>query len=262
MSDTEINLSMFSDEALQKELERRFKLDEKRLLQLAEMGWNKEYIVEQICWLIKNQANLVETQNHILKVQGRLFKFLEKHQDEYHEVINALKSTQYPIRAITHTIELNGGFEVLLGKMTHLQLLHHCDVILITIPEEVFEFFEDKSDVLHATEHILINTMKDEILNYDPEAIISYGGSVFENFRETRKPTILIYATEGIPFLFGEIKQIIKDAYNNIKNCPCVNGCHSCIISEGLGNDNDNLNKDSKASAIFLLAKMVEGIEE
>jgi DEAD/DEAH box helicase domain-containing protein len=78
---------------------------------------------------------------------------------------------------------------------------------------------------------------------------------------QTGGPTIFIY--DGHPggvgitrTAFGRFEELCRDAYRLIAECPCREGCPSCVQSPKCGNLNEPL---SKLGASLLLARMLGG---
>ena len=86
-------------------------------------------------------------------------------------------------------------------------------------------------------------------------------GGLSTNFHpQTGRPTIFIY--DGHPGGVGITRQgfrsfetVVADAHRLIAECPCREGCPSCVQSPKCGNLNDPL---SKAGARELMARMLE----
>ncbi len=97
---------------------------------------------------------------------------------------------------------------------------------------------------LHAVEHGMIGIYSIFAMN-DRWDI----GGMSTNFHyQTKSPTIFIYDgyEGGIGYSevgFNNLESILMATYKNIKNCKCINGCPSCILSPKCGNANDHLDK-------------------
>lgn len=74
-------------------------------------------------------------------------------------------------------------------------------------------------------------------------------GGMSTNFHnQTEKATIFIYDGFEGGIGYGEVgferlEDILKATYKNIKNCKCISGCPSCILSPKCGNANEYLDK-------------------
>ncbi|WP_028950914.1 DEAD/DEAH box helicase [Sulfurihydrogenibium subterraneum] len=74
-------------------------------------------------------------------------------------------------------------------------------------------------------------------------------GGMSTNFHnQTEKASIFIYDgfEGGIGYAevgFERVEEILKATYKNIKNCKCISGCPSCILSPKCGNANEYLDK-------------------
>jgi DEAD/DEAH box helicase domain-containing protein len=86
-------------------------------------------------------------------------------------------------------------------------------------------------------------------------------GGLSTNYHpQTGRPTIFIY--DGHPGGVGITRQgylrfetLVADAHRLIFECPCQDGCPSCVQSPKCGNLNEPL---AKAGALELLARMLE----
>jgi DEAD/DEAH box helicase domain-containing protein len=108
---------------------------------------------------------------------------------------------------------------------------------------------------LHATEHAQIAVLP-LIAMCDRWDI----GGLSTNFHlQTHGPTIFLY--DGHPggigiarTAFGRFEELCHDAHRLIAECPCTDGCPSCVQSPKCGNLNEPL---SKAGACLLLERML-----
>lgn len=97
---------------------------------------------------------------------------------------------------------------------------------------------------LHAVEHGMIGIYSIFAMN-DRWDI----GGMSTNFHyQTKSPTIFIYDgyEGGIGYSevgFNNLENILLTTYKNIKNCKCIDGCPSCILSPKCGNANESLDK-------------------
>jgi DEAD/DEAH box helicase domain-containing protein len=91
------------------------------------------------------------------------------------------------------------------------------------------------------------------------------GGLSTNVHQQTGKPTIFIY--DGHPGGVGITRRgyemfdvLVSDAARLVGECPCAEGCPSCVQSPKCGNLNDHLHK---AGAIELMGKMLAaGLDE
>ncbi len=86
------------------------------------------------------------------------------------------------------------------------------------------------------------------------------GGLSTNGHQQTGGPTIFIYDGHpggvGITRMgFRSFETLVGDAYRLIHECPCKEGCPSCVQSPKCGNLNEPLHK---AAALELLTRMVE----
>ena len=121
--------------------------------------------------------------------------------------------------------------------------------LLLTFSEDTMRIAErrggDPAGALHALEHALIAMMPAHVLcdRWD------LGGFSSEQFPGTGDPAVLIYdgyaggvglaekAFERFPALAASTKAMIRE-------CPCEEGCPSCIYSPKCGNENRPLDKE------------------
>jgi len=104
---------------------------------------------------------------------------------------------------------------------------------------------------LHGAEHAVIGVMPFHVMcdRWD------IGGVSTIRHPDTGSPTVFVYdGFEGGIGLceraFEFIGDILKMAYELVKDCPCDEGCPACIYSPKCGNDNRPL--DKKGSALIL----------
>ena len=86
------------------------------------------------------------------------------------------------------------------------------------------------------------------------------GGVSTEYHPDTKEPTIFIYDgyRGGIGIsekLYSLIPNVLETTYKLVKDCPCKDGCPSCIYSPKCGSNNEPLDKKA---AILILAKLSE----
>ncbi|MEO0293221.1 MAG: DEAD/DEAH box helicase [candidate division WOR-3 bacterium] len=112
---------------------------------------------------------------------------------------------------------------------------------------------------LHGAEHAMIGVIPFYVMcdRWD------IGGVSTPFHPDTIQPTIFIYdGFEGgiglVEKAFDLIREIVKMTYELVRNCPCENGCPSCIFSPKCGNENEPLDKIATISIleeILLLMK-------
>ena len=133
----------------------------------------------------------------------------------------------------------------------------------IEIPEEIRKGFWDKNfdfpGSLHAVEHGIIAIFP---LNV-PSDRSDLGGYTFPFHPQLKGSGIFIY--DSYPGGVGLSKQGYRMAretllatFNLIKDCPCEEGCPSCIQSPKCGNSNKPLDK---SGSIFLLKNILQADE-
>jgi len=124
-----------------------------------------------------------------------------------------------------------------------------------TIPENIKEKIKnEKLDFdggLHGVEHAIIGIMPFHVMcdRWD------IGGVSAPDHPNTMKPTVFIYdGFEGGIGLtekaFELIVDVLKMAYELVRDCKCTDGCPACIYSPKCGNDNEPL--DKKATELIL----------
>ena len=104
----------------------------------------------------------------------------------------------------------------------------------------------DLAGGLHGAEHAIIALMPPHVMcdRWD------VGGLSSPAFGETGEPAIFVYdAYEGGIGLaekaFAILPELLTSAYELVRDCPCEDGCPSCIHSPKCGNDNQPLDKES-----------------
>lgn len=130
----------------------------------------------------------------------------------------------------------------------------------ITIPQDLVNTITaeglDLAGGLHAIEHAMIaiaplHAMCDR---WD------LGGVSTEYHPDTKEPTIFIYDgyRGGIGIsekLYSLLPEVLETTYKLVKDCPCKDGCPSCIYSPKCGSNNEPLDKKA---AILILKKLSE----
>ncbi len=115
----------------------------------------------------------------------------------------------------------------------------------------------DIAEALHALEHAAIGLLP-VFASCDRWDI----GGVSTNYNsETNKPTVFIYDGHpggvGISYhAFSIITQLWQTTLEHLKECPCEDGCPSCVMSPKCGNNNDFIDKEG---AKFILERLLNG---
>ncbi|MCS7224656.1 MAG: DEAD/DEAH box helicase [Armatimonadetes bacterium] len=108
---------------------------------------------------------------------------------------------------------------------------------------------------LHASEHSLIALMPLVVsVDSDDVAGISYAPW----HRDTKLPTVFVYDgyPGGVGFAegaFDRLKELMKVTLQTIVECPCEDGCPSCVQSPRCGSENRPLDKWGAAFVLGLL---------
>jgi DEAD/DEAH box helicase domain-containing protein len=114
-----------------------------------------------------------------------------------------------------------------------------------TIPEPLAAACDQLLSSLHAAEHALISVLPLHAMcdRWD------IGGLSIDLHPATGRPTIFIY--DGHPGGIGltrtgfhRFERLVADARDVIRDCPCAEGCPSCVQSPKCGNLNEWLDKD------------------
>ena len=131
----------------------------------------------------------------------------------------------------------------------------------LTLPPHVEQADGDDDDTdgfasgylaaLHAIEHALIGILPTAVL-CDRRDI---GGLSTEYHPVAEGPAIFVHdAYEGGAGLsraaFTELDALLERTYEQITECSCADGCHSCVLSEHCGSANRELWKDGAASVL------------
>jgi DEAD/DEAH box helicase domain-containing protein len=124
-----------------------------------------------------------------------------------------------------------------------------------TVPDALARGLDDLLGSLHAAEHALISVLPLHAMcdRWD------IGGLSTDLHPATGRPTIFIY--DGHPGGVGltrmgyrRFEELVTDARDVIRDCPCADGCPSCVQSPKCGNLNEPL---SKEGALHLLDGML-----
>ena len=132
------------------------------------------------------------------------------------------------------------------------------EALWFTVPHwAVEELMEDGTDIpggLHAIEHAAIGLMPLYAM-CDRNDI---GGVSYPRHPEIGLPAIFIHDAHpgGVGIAercFDLLESILRSTRDHIANCPCTDGCPSCIQSPKCGNNNEPLDKDAALSILDLL---------
>jgi DEAD/DEAH box helicase domain-containing protein len=125
-----------------------------------------------------------------------------------------------------------------------------------TVPDDLTRACDDLLGALHAAEHALISVLPLHAMcdRWD------IGGLSTNLHPATARPTIFIYDGHpggiGLTRLgFRRFERLVGDARNVVRDCPCTDGCPSCVQSPKCGNLNEPL---SKAGALVLFDGMCD----
>jgi DEAD/DEAH box helicase domain-containing protein len=128
----------------------------------------------------------------------------------------------------------------------------------ITVPDPMLDTLkEDGYDIagsLHAAEHLLIALMPIVVLCDQRDL----GGISTILHRDTLKPSIFVYdghiggvgLTESA---YGRFRDVVHLALDRVTECPCKDGCPSCVYSPKCGNNNKPLDKNGARVLLGLL---------
>ncbi len=142
----------------------------------------------------------------------------------------------------THELELP-------ASTFHTQALWFC------APDGLLAGIDDVLGALHAAEHALISVLPLHAMcdRWD------IGGLSTNLHPGTGRPTIFVY--DGHPGGIGitrrgydDFAALLRDARDVIRDCPCTDGCPSCVQSPKCGNLNEPL---SKHGALALMERML-----
>ncbi len=117
----------------------------------------------------------------------------------------------------------------------------------------------DIAGSLHAAEHLLIALMPIVVL-CDPRDL---GGVSTVLHRDTLKPSIFVYDGHigGVGLTeagFRHFRDVVRLALDRVTDCPCKDGCPSCVYSPRCGNNNKPLDKDG---ARVLLSEILQQLD-
>jgi DEAD/DEAH box helicase domain-containing protein len=131
----------------------------------------------------------------------------------------------------------------------------HTQALWFTVPDALLRGIDDVLGALHAAEHALISVLPLHAMcdRWD------IGGLSTNLHPGTGRPTIFVY--DGHPGGIGitrrgyeDFAALVRDARDVIRDCPCTDGCPSCVQSPKCGNLNEPL---SKHGALTLMERML-----
>jgi len=138
---------------------------------------------------------------------------------------------------------------------------YETDALFLAFPEGVPGVSEIQLlAALHAAEHALI-AIAPLLVLCDREDV----GGVSSPFHDqTRAPTILLYdGVEGgagiAEVLFNSLSRLAQGALRLVSDCPCTDGCPSCLFDPHCGSQNENLDKEGGIEVLRLLSSLPEG---
>ncbi|HEY9093439.1 MAG TPA: DEAD/DEAH box helicase [Candidatus Cryosericum sp.] len=128
----------------------------------------------------------------------------------------------------------------------------------MTLPDRILNLLKeagrDVAGSLHATEHLLIALMPVIVL-CDPRDL---GGISTILHRDTLKPSIFVYDGHigGVgltEMAYGRFGEVLGLAERRVADCPCKDGCPSCVYSPRCGNNNKPMDKDGARMLLGML---------
>ncbi len=131
----------------------------------------------------------------------------------------------------------------------------HTQALWFCVPDTLLHGIDDVLGSLHAAEHALISVLPLHAMcdRWD------IGGLSTNLHPGTGRPTIFVY--DGHPGGIGitrrgydDFAALVRDARDVIRDCPCSDGCPSCVQSPKCGNLNEPL---SKHGALALMERML-----
>ena len=181
------------------------------------------------------------------------------------KIINTQKTKSNRVKVNLGDVEVTNQYYSYVLKSYDKVLSHHplnlppinytTTGLWFTISKEIQEIILNKKlDLLggiHALEHAMI-AMTPLYAICDRWDV---GGVSIDSYPDTGEPTIFLYdAFEGgvgiSEKLYDLFKKLSEVTLKLLKDCPCKEGCPSCIYSPKCGNDNQPL--DKKAAIIIL----------
>jgi DEAD/DEAH box helicase domain-containing protein len=209
---------------------------------ILEEGLERNFITKGVWFTIEHYyENLVLERTKKQKIDLFLNKTKKLLDKNYHDLIkDLLKDSKNPVKTISDLV-YSDGFEFRLNKkdLPPKEKQSYKDLVdSIKKEREVF------IGSLHGIEHGMIGIYSVFAMN-DRWDI----GGMSTNFHyQTEKPTIFVYDgfEGGIGYAetgFERLEDILEATYKNIKNCKCLTGCPSCILSPKCGNANEHLDK-------------------
>ncbi len=134
----------------------------------------------------------------------------------------------------------------------------------VTVPDPILDDIKnggyDVAGSLHAAEHLLIALMPIVVLCDQRDL----GGISTILHRDTLKPSIFIYDGHigGVGLAetaYSHFSRIVHLALDRVTDCPCRDGCPSCVYSPRCGNNNKPLDKHG---AQILLANLLQRLDQ
>jgi Distinct helicase family with a unique C-terminal domain including a metal-binding cysteine cluster len=179
---------------------------------------------------------LENSQKTVLSLLGRKLE-----NPVYEMVLNIVSNSKTLYRKLGEILKENDSNFI----KNYLKNLSKTETEILTTEAE--RLLNEKNifiGALHGAEHGMIGIYSIFAMN-DRWDI---GGLSTNYHPQTEKASIFIYDgyEGGIGYAeagFERLEDILKATYKNIKNCKCLNGCPSCILSPKCGNANEHLDK-------------------
>jgi DEAD/DEAH box helicase domain-containing protein len=175
--------------------------------------------------------------------QKTVLSLLERKLEKpvYEMVLNIVSNSKTPYKKLGEILKENDANFI----KNYLKNLSKTEIEILTTEAE--RLLNEKNifiGALHGAEHGMIGIYSIFAMN-DRWDI---GGLSTNYHPQTEKASIFIYDgyEGGIGYAeagFERLEDILKATYKNIKNCKCLNGCPSCILSPKCGNANEHLDK-------------------
>jgi Distinct helicase family with a unique C-terminal domain including a metal-binding cysteine cluster len=177
---------------------------------------------------------LENSQKTVLSLLGRKLE-----NPVYEMVLNIVSNSKTLYRKLGEILKENDSNFI----KNYLKNLSKTETEILTTEAE--RLLNEKNifiGALHGAEHGMIGIYSIFAMN-DRWDI---GGLSTNYHPQTEKASIFIYDgyEGGIGYAevgFERLEDILKATYKNIKNCKCLNGCPSCILSPKCGNANEHL---------------------
>ncbi len=179
---------------------------------------------------------LENSQKTVLSLLGRKLE-----NPVYEMVLNIVSNSKTLYRKLGEILKENDSNFI----KNYLKNLSKTETEILTTEAE--RLLNEKNifiGALHGAEHGMIGIYSIFAMN-DRWDI---GGLSTNYHPQTEKASIFIYDgyEGGMGYAevgFERLEDILKATYKNIKNCKCLNGCPSCILSPKCGNANEHLDK-------------------